>query len=116
MPFNTLCLSNNYEGLFPPGLGTKAYVEASIALLEVLQHLLMPHEQEIQAIILAVGNSSQNGYDLLWHVIELYVPGFDPTLPIAQPLWDRDSTILEFSKCHLLYFCLMAKKNMFFSA
>jgi hypothetical protein len=23
MPFNAICLKNNYEGLFPPGLGTK---------------------------------------------------------------------------------------------
>jgi hypothetical protein len=29
MPFDSICLANNYEGLFPPGLGTEAYAECS---------------------------------------------------------------------------------------
>ena len=36
MPFDTICLANNYKGLFPPGLGTDVYCECCIALLEVL--------------------------------------------------------------------------------
>jgi hypothetical protein len=26
-----------------------------------------------------------NSYDLLWHVMALVVPGFDPTIPISVP-------------------------------
>jgi hypothetical protein len=68
------------------------------------------------AIVSAVLNASRNRYDLLWHILELFVPGFNTMVPIAQPLWTRDSTILEFCQSHLLYFCLQAKKNVFFMA
>ena len=116
MPFDAICLRNNYEGLFPPGLGTDAYAECCAAVLEVLPRLLPTTNTEVAAMISAVSNASRNGYDLLWRVLELYVPGFDPTVPIAQPTWTRDSTILEFCQSHLLYFRLQAKKQVFFSA
>jgi hypothetical protein len=47
--------------------------------------------------------------------MELFVPGFNTTVPIAQPYWRRDTDILEFSQSHLLYFRLQAKKNVFYS-
>jgi hypothetical protein len=46
----------------------------------------------------------------------LFVPGFDPTVPIAQSVWTSDSSILDFCQGHMLYFRLQAKKNMFFSS
>ena len=116
MPFNAICLRNNYEGLFPSGLGTDAYAECCAAVLEVLPRLLPLSNTEVNALVSAVSNASRNGYDLLWQILELYVPGFDPTVPIAQPVWSRDSSILEFCQSHLLYFCLQTKKNVFFSA
>jgi hypothetical protein len=78
MPFDSICLANNYEGLFPPGLGTDAYAECSMAVLELLPRLLPATDPELHATISAVRNSSRNGYDLLWRVLALYVPGFDP--------------------------------------
>jgi hypothetical protein len=114
MPFDSICLANNYEGLFPPGLGTEAYAKCATAVLELLPRLLPDNDPELDAMNSAVQNSSQNGYDLLWRVLALYVPGFDPTIPISQPTWTRDSTILEFSQNHLLYFQLQAKKNIFY--
>ena len=116
MPFDAICLRNNYEGLFPPGLGTDAYAECCAAVLEVLPRLLPLTNTEVVSLVSAVSNASRNGYDLLWRILELFVPGFDPTVPIAQPTWSRDSTILEFCQSHLLYFRLQAKKNVFFSA
>jgi hypothetical protein len=116
MPFNTICIKNNYEGLFPPGLGTDMYPECSAAVLEILPRLLPTTNMEILAIISSVSNASCNGYDLSWHVLELFVPGFDPTGLIAQPLWTRNSTILEFCQGHLLYFRLQVKKGVFFTS
>ncbi len=115
MPFDTICLSNNYEGLFTPGLGTEVYAECWVAVLELLPRPLPTSDLEIQATISAVRNSSHNGYDLLWWVLALYVPGFNPTIPIAQPVWTRNSSILDFSQSHLLYFHLQAKKNTYFT-
>jgi hypothetical protein len=114
MPFDSVCLANNYEGLFPPGLGTSAYAECAIAVMELLICVLPEHDPEINATISAVCNSSRNGYNLLWRVLALYVPGFDPTIPIAQPVWRKDSEVLDFSQSHLLYFRLQAKKGIYY--
>ncbi len=116
MPFDMICLANNYEGLFPPGLGTDAYSECCLAMLEILPRLLPTNDSEVKAWISGVRNVSHNGYNLLWCIMELFVPGFDPTIPIAQPVWTPDCSILDFCQGHLLYFCLQAKKNMFFSS
>jgi hypothetical protein len=115
MPFNSICLANNYKGLFPPGLGTEAYAECSTAVLELLPRLLPDTDLELHATISAVRNSSRNGYDLLWRILALYVPGFDPRVPIAQPIWSHDTNILDFSESHLLYFRLQAKKHVYFT-
>ncbi len=115
MPFNTICLANNYKGLFPPVLGTATYAECSTATLEVLLPILPMSNSEVLANISAVVSASCNGYDLLWRVMELFIPGFDTTVPIAQPLWHRNTDILKFSQSHTLYFRLQAKKNMYFS-
>ena len=37
---------------------------------------------------------SGNGYDLLWRVMALSVPGFDPTRQVTIPAWD-DADILK---------------------
>ena len=114
MQFDTICLANNYEGLFPPGLGTDDYCECCSAMLKVLPRLIPTSDYEIKAKLSGVRNTSWNGYDLLWRILELFVPGFDPTIPIAQPIWTSDSSILDFCQSHMLYFHLQAKKNMFF--
>ena len=116
MPFDTICLANNYEGLFPPGLGMDAYCECWSAMLEVLPRLIPTGDYEVEAKFSSVRTTSRNGYDLLWRILELFVPGFDPTIPIAQPVWTSDSSILDFCQSHMLYFRLQAKNNMFFSS
>jgi hypothetical protein len=85
-------------------------------MLELFHRLLPANDHEVRAKISGVGNVSRNGYDLLWRILELFVPGFEPTIPIAQPIWLADSTILDFCQGHLLYFRLQTKKNMFFSS
>ncbi len=74
MPFDATCLRNNYEGLFPPGLGTDTYAKCCAAVLEILPLLLPTSNTEVTAIVLAVSNASQNGYDLLWRILELLSP------------------------------------------
>jgi hypothetical protein len=65
MPFNAICIKNNYKSLIPPGLGTDTYAECSAAVLEILPRLLPTTNTEILAIISSVSNASRNGYDLL---------------------------------------------------
>jgi len=54
---------------------------------------------------------SGNGYDLLWRVMALSVPGFDPTLQVSIPAW-HDDDIFDFALSFLLYFRLQAKKGV----
>jgi hypothetical protein len=84
--------------------------------MEVLPCLLPPHDLEVQVAISVVCSKSKNGYNLFWRLLELAVPGFDPTTPIDQPRWNRDTDVLEFSREHELHFCLLAKKNIFIDA
>jgi hypothetical protein len=65
MPFDMICLTNNYEGLFPLGLGMDAYCECCSTMLEVLPHLIPTNDYEIKAKLYGVCNTSRNGYDLL---------------------------------------------------
>jgi hypothetical protein len=99
--------------LFPHGLGTNAYSEGGIAMLKILPLLILTTDYKVGAKLSSVRNASRSGYDLLWQILKLFVPGFDP---IVQPIWTLDSSILDFCQSHMLYFRLQAKKNMFFSS
>ena len=113
MPFDAVCLVNNFEGLFVPGLGTQRYHECASALFELLPRLLPTSNAEIQSKLASVRVESKNGYDLLWRVLELTVPVFDPTVPLQQPTYDSDTDILGLGRRFKLYFRLQAKKQVF---
>jgi hypothetical protein len=53
-----------------------------------------------------------NGYDLLWHVMALTVPGFDPVIPVCIPVW-RDNDIFKFASSFLLCYHLHVKKGIY---
>ncbi len=97
MPFGAVRLKSNFEGLFIPGLGTERYAECAVAMMEVLPRLIPTLYTKVQAKLLSIRVESRNGYDLFWWVLELTVPGFDPTVPLEQPCWDRNMDILKFS-------------------
>ena len=113
MPFDAVRLGNNSEGLFVPGLGTERYHECATVLFELLPRLLPTSNAEVKAKLSSVCVESKNGYDLLWHILELMVPVFDPTVPLHQPTWDRDTGVLELGRRYKLYFRLQSKKQIF---
>jgi hypothetical protein len=84
-------------------------------VFELLPRLLPTANSEIHTKLSSVCVKSKNGYDLFWCVLELPVPGFDPTVPLQQPRWDRDVNILDFGQRHELYFRLQAKKQVYFT-
>jgi hypothetical protein len=102
MPFDLIKLSFNFEGLCPPGLGTHRYAEIASALMEVLPRLIPTTIPDVYSALTTVGFKSNNAYDLLWRILELSVPGFDPTTPIIPPMWTRDTNVFEFCQAHLL--------------
>ncbi len=92
------------------------YAKIGSALMEILPRLLPTTTSDIKSAISTMGFESNYGFDLLWRILELMVPGFNPTVQILPPTWSRNSNIFDFCQGHLLYFRLQAKKNNYFDA
>jgi hypothetical protein len=53
------------------------------ALMELLPHLIPGRlSLQINAALASVRYETNNGYNYLWRVLELTVPGFNPVIPI----------------------------------
>ena len=112
MPFDAVRLRHRFEGLCIPGLGLARYAAMAKALMELLPHLIPGRlSPQINAALYAVRYETANGYDYLWRVLELTVPGFDPVIPIQIPAWGDIGDIFGFSQAYLLYFRLQGKMN-----
>jgi hypothetical protein len=97
-------------------LGTIKYASISSAWMDVLPWILPQLSADVESVLFSVGFKSNNGFDLLWRILELSVPGFKSTNPVQVPIWCLAMDILSFCREHLLYFHLQAKHNMFFNA
>ena len=111
VPFDCINVNMGYEALCPPGLGTRRYARIGRVLIEVLPRILPKLHSQVNTIIAMVRQESNNGYDLLWRILELGVPGFDPSVPIRVPVW-KDDDIFDFAAAFCLYYRLLAKKGM----
>ena len=116
MPFDSICLAFGYEGLCPPGLGTTRYSAIASDWMDVLPRLLPQKESLVESAIFPVSVESNNGFDLLWRILEIAVPGFKSMNPVQVPSWTPQTDVLSFCWEHLLYFRLQSKHNMFLSA
>jgi hypothetical protein len=111
-PLDCVIVKMGYEALCIPGTGLTRYPVAARVLLELLPRLLPKTDDEVTSIINMVRMESNNGYDLLWRILELTVPGFDPTVPVTLPTWSDDG-IFDFAHAFLLYYRLLSKKGEF---
>ncbi len=111
MPFDCISIKMGFEALCPPGLGIPWYAMISRVLMELLPRLLPRSDTQISSLINMVRMELGNGYDLLWRVMALSVPSFDPTRQVKIPAWDDDD-IFDFALSFLLYFRLQAKKGV----
>jgi len=115
LPFDAIVLTHGFEGLCPPGLGLVRYATMSKALMELLPRLILSTlSPQLNAILSSVRFESNNGYDFLWRVLELTVPGFDPTVPIRVPVWADMEDIFQFAQSFLLFFRLQAKVRFYY--
>ena len=116
IPLDAIVLAKGYEGLFPPALGIICYSICGKGMLELLPHLITPTMSHIYNPTLStVRSESANGYDLLWCILRLFVPGFDKTKPIVIPFWTEDTAIFNFAKLTTIYFRLQQLHNAIFS-
>ncbi len=105
LPFDAIMLAHGFEGLCPPGLGLVRYATMSKALMELVPRLISSGlSPQVNVTLALVRFESNNGYDYLWRVLELTVPGFDPTIPICVPTWSNVEDIFHFAQAFLLFF------------
>ncbi len=100
-----------FEALCPPGSGINKYAAIAWVLMELLPHLLAWMDTQVALLINRVKIDSDNGYDLLWCVLALSVPGFDLSIQIKINHW-QDEDIFDFDLSFLLFFCLQAKNRV----
>jgi hypothetical protein len=112
MPFDCITIKMGFEALCLPGLGLPCYAQIARALMEILPCLLPRGDTQVTSLVNVTRMASNNGYDLLWRVLYLREPGFNPVKPVHIPLW-QDKDIFEFALSFSLYYCLEAKKGNF---
>ena len=87
VPFAAISLKLGKQGLCPPGLGTSMYLEMSRALYNFLRSGIIPTgATRLNSVARMVGNNSGNGYELLWNLLVLTLPVFDPMVRAHFPL------------------------------
>ncbi len=89
MLFDAINLNMGFEGLYLPGLGLLWYAEIAGILMEVLSCLLPDLDSQVTSLVTLLQAESKNGFDLLWQVLKLAHPEFDPSLQILAPNLDR---------------------------
>jgi len=111
VPFDCISIKMGFEALCPPGLGLPKYAVIAAVMMELLPRLLPRSDTQVSSLVNMVRAESGNGYDLLWRVLALTVPGFDPSIQVTIPVW-QDDDIFDFALSFLLYFRLQAKKGV----
>jgi hypothetical protein len=111
MLFDAVNLHMGFKGLCPPGLSLPWYAGIAGVMMEFIHHLLPAYDSQVTLLVMVVCAESNNGYDLLWRVMELLVPGFDPTLQISALVYMGEG-IFDFCLSYVLYFCLQVKKGL----
>ena len=51
----------------------------------------------------------------MWRLMALAVPGFDPAQHVLAPIWEDYQDIFDFCHVHVLYFCLQAKRGLYYN-
>jgi hypothetical protein len=111
MPFNCISIKMGFEALCPPGLGLSWYESIAQVLMELLPRLFLRTDMQVTSLVNIVCMELGDGYDLLWHILGLSVPGFNPFIPVKIPYW-HDKDILDFALAFILYYQLQAKKGI----
>ncbi len=115
MPFNAINLWLGFECLCPPGLGCSRYASICRATMEVFPRLL-PDLNRVSTVVSTTRAENGSSFSLLWEVMALAVPGFDPTLHVSAPVWEDFLVILDFAHTHILYFRLQAKVGLYYDS
>jgi hypothetical protein len=111
MPFNCISIKMGFEALCSPGLGLPRYACIARVRMELLPRLLLRTDTQVTLLVNMVCMESGIGYELLWCILGLSVPGFNPSIPVKIPYW-HDKNIFDFALAFILYYRLQAKKGI----
>ncbi len=111
MLFDAVNLHMGFKGLRPPGLGLPGYMEIARVMMEIIPCLLPTYDSQVPSLVMVVRAESNNGYDLLWWVMELSILGFNSMLQISAPV-GMGKGIFDFFLSYVLNFCLQVKKGL----
>ena len=108
-PFDAVILKYGFEGLCPPAMGTERYGIMAKAMFDVLPSLLpVSTDSEVSSLISVVDRESRNGYDLIWRVMALGVPGFSSKLSPVPPAYVAGDDVFAHATAFDLFFRLEA--------
>jgi hypothetical protein len=83
-------------------IGIHRYADVVTAFMDILPRVMPERIQHLGTLIIPVRADSNNGYDLMWRIMALRVPGFDPTLHVASPVWEDYLDVFDLLPCAYL--------------
>ena len=110
-PFDAIQFQRGCMGLCIPGLGTDRYEDMASALCTVLSITLEDAPPGVKMMMRSV-ERHRDGYDIMWRLLGMFVPGFDATKTNDRPLWsDSKGDAIDFADAYHLFFRLSSKAN-----
>jgi hypothetical protein len=112
VPFDCISIKMGFEALCPPGLGLPKYAAIAGVLMELLPRLLPRTDTQVTSLVNMVRTESGNGYNLLWRMLALSVPGFNSSIPVKIPVW-QDDDIFDFASPSCFTFGYRPRREWF---
>ena len=109
LQFDAINPDKGYEGLVVPGLGIERYTKMAEVLMETIFNFL-PNTGEFERLKTRVEGESKNGFDALYRVLQLTLPGFSELMTEDKPVWDEENgTIDKYHKDWQMYSRIQSK-------
>ena len=113
LPYDAIKPSHGYIGICPPGIGVHRYTEMSNALFEFIEGVIPLTEEDVKLWIKVQKQNKADGYQLLHKLFVLYMPGFNRTTMIQQPLYHACDNIAGYAAAILAHYRIKAKTGAF---
>jgi hypothetical protein len=110
MLFDAVNLHMGFKGLCPPGLRLPQFCRNCQGYDGGYPMFDPTYDSQVMSLVTVVCAESNKGYNLLWRVMELLVPGFGLMLQISAPMLMGEG-IFDFCLSYVLYFCLQVKRT-----
>jgi hypothetical protein len=103
IPFDAILLHFQFKGLCPMGLGIIIYGAMSKGPMVLLPWLILGTlSSQVSMALALVRYESANGYNYLWCILKLTIPGFDHVVPIQVSAWTGVEDVFGFAQDYLL--------------